>query len=194
MKLAVFKDYGVGRVFRPTLRFSRFRTPLSSCPKRTSPASTSRRTGCIWLYQKQQLRDYLKSPLKAWRRLQENDNDKKRDFFYTRRSNARRRRRVRCRADRVRPLAAHARVAEGQGAPVQAGVLDSLHHSLRRYVRSAFAGHPPGGLPAGRPVRGDYRYLSPCCCSKAFPEEKIVHGLSGRRYRSLPAPSPTEAG
>src|SRR5574343_1257953 len=57
-------------------------------------------------------------------------------------------RRVRCRADRLRPLAAHAGFAEGQGPPVQACVLDSLHHPLRRYVRPAFAGHSPGSLPA----------------------------------------------
>lgn len=80
MKLAVFKDYGVGRYFAQL---------FDSIPDTTFFLSEKNKSGLNitphrvhLLTKKQQLRDYLKSPLKAWRRLQENDNDKKRDFFY----------------------------------------------------------------------------------------------------------------
>lgn len=80
MKLAVFKDYGVGRYFAQL---------FDSIPNTTFFLSEKNKSGLNitphrvhLLTKKQQLRDYLKSPLKAWRRLQENDNDKKRDFFY----------------------------------------------------------------------------------------------------------------
>lgn len=80
MKLAVFKDYGVGRYFAQL---------FDSIPDTTFFLSEKNKSGLNitphrvhLLTKKQQLRDYLKSPLKAWRRLKENDNDKKRDFFY----------------------------------------------------------------------------------------------------------------
>lgn len=80
MKLAVFKDYGVGRYFAQL---------FDSIPDTTFFLSEKNKSGLNitphrvhLLTKKQQLRDYLKSPLKAWRRLQENDKDKKRDFFY----------------------------------------------------------------------------------------------------------------
>ena len=80
MKLAVFKDYGVGRYFAQL---------FDSIPDTTFFLSEKNKSGLNitphrvhLLTKKQQLREYLKSPLKAWRRLQENDNDKKRDFFY----------------------------------------------------------------------------------------------------------------
>ena len=80
MKLAVFKDYGVGRYFAQL---------FDSIPDTTFFLSEKNKSGLNitphrvhLLTKKQQLRDYLKAPLKAWRRLKENDNDKKRDFFY----------------------------------------------------------------------------------------------------------------
>jgi len=80
MKLAVFKDYGVGRYFAQL---------FDSIPDTTFFLSEKNKSGLNitphrvhLLTKKQQLRDYLKSPLKAWQRLKENDNDKKRDFFY----------------------------------------------------------------------------------------------------------------
>lgn len=80
MKLAVFKDYGVGRYFAQL---------FDSIPDTTFFLSEKNKSGLNitphrvhLLTKKQQLRDYLTSPLKAWRRLQENDKDKKRDFFY----------------------------------------------------------------------------------------------------------------
>jgi glycosyltransferase involved in cell wall biosynthesis len=80
MKLAVFKDYGVGRYFAQL---------FDSIPDTTFFLSEKNKSGLNitphrvhLLTKKQQLRDYLKSPLKAWRRLKENDNDRKRDFFY----------------------------------------------------------------------------------------------------------------
>ncbi len=80
MKLAAFTDYGVGRSFAQL---------FDSIPDTTFFLSEKNKSGLNitphrvhLLTKKQQLRDYLKSPLKAWRRLQENDNDKKRDFFY----------------------------------------------------------------------------------------------------------------
>ena len=80
MKLAVFKDYGVGRYFAQL---------FDSIPDTTFFLSEKNKSGLNitphrvhLLTKKQQLHDYLKAPLKAWRRLKENDNDKKRDFFY----------------------------------------------------------------------------------------------------------------
>lgn len=80
MKLAVFKDYGVGRYFAQL---------FDSIPDTTFFLSEKNKSGLNitphrvhLLTKKQQLRDYLKSPLQAWQRLKENDNDKKRDFFY----------------------------------------------------------------------------------------------------------------
>ncbi len=80
MKLAVFKDYGVGRYFAQL---------FDSIPDTTFFLSEKNKSGLNitphrvhLLTKKQQLCDYLKSPLKAWQRLKENDNDKKRDFFY----------------------------------------------------------------------------------------------------------------
>ncbi|MCH2219598.1 MAG: glycosyltransferase family 4 protein [Dechloromonas sp.] len=81
MKLAVFKDYGVGRYFAQL---------FDSIPDTTFFLSEKNKSGLNitphrvhLLTKRQQLRDYLTSPLKAWRRLKENDNDKKRDFFYS---------------------------------------------------------------------------------------------------------------
>lgn len=80
MKLAVFKDYGVGRYFAQL---------FDSIPDTTFFLSEKNKSGLNvtphrvhLLTKKQQLLDYLTSPLKAWCRLKENGNDKKRDFFY----------------------------------------------------------------------------------------------------------------
>lgn len=80
MKLAVFKDYGVGRYFAQL---------FDSIPDTTIFLSEKNKSGLNitphrvhLLTKKLQLRDYLESPLKAWRRFIENDCDKKRDFFY----------------------------------------------------------------------------------------------------------------
>jgi len=80
MKLAVFKDYGFGRYFAQL---------FDSIPDTTFFISEKNKSGLNitphrvhLLTKKKQLHDYLTSPINAWRRLVENDYDKKRDFFY----------------------------------------------------------------------------------------------------------------
>ncbi len=86
MKLAVFKDYRVGRYFAQLFDSIPDTTFFLSEKNESTLNITPHRVHL--LTKKQQLRDYLKSPLKAWRRLQENDNDKSATSS-TRRSNAR---------------------------------------------------------------------------------------------------------
>lgn len=80
MKLAVFKDHGIGRFFAQ-LFDDIPETTFFISEKNKSGLNVTRQTQHI-LSEKMQIRHILRAPLKAWKRLRENDFDRKRDFHY----------------------------------------------------------------------------------------------------------------
>ncbi|MFZ2855014.1 MAG: glycosyltransferase family 4 protein [Rhodocyclaceae bacterium] len=80
MKLAVFKDHGIGRFFAQ-LFDDIPETTFFISEKNKSGMNVTRQAKYI-LSEKEQARHILKAPLKAWQRLRENDFDRKRDFHY----------------------------------------------------------------------------------------------------------------
>jgi len=80
MKLAVFKDHGIGRFFAQLFDDIPEATFYIS-EKNKSGMNVTRRAKHV-LSEKEQIRRILKAPLKAWKRLRENDFDRKRDFHY----------------------------------------------------------------------------------------------------------------
>lgn len=80
MKLAVFKDHGIGRFFAQL---------FDNIPETTFFLSAKNKSGMnvtqqpkFILSEKKQVRKILRQPIRAWRRLRENDYDRKRDFHY----------------------------------------------------------------------------------------------------------------
>lgn len=80
MKLAVFKDHGIGRYFAQL---------FDAIPETTFFLSGKNKSGQdvtslpkVILSDKTQLRSILRHPIDAWRRYKENDSDRKRDFHY----------------------------------------------------------------------------------------------------------------
>lgn len=80
MKLAVFKDHGVGRYFAQL---------FDGIPDTTFYLSDKNKSGLdvtprdkVILSEAEQRRRILRAPLAAYRRLKENDFDRKRDFYY----------------------------------------------------------------------------------------------------------------
>ena len=80
MKLAVFKDHGIGRFFAQ-LFDDIPETTFFISEKNKSGMNVTRQAKHI-LSKKAQIRHILKAPLEAWERLRENDFDRKRDFHY----------------------------------------------------------------------------------------------------------------
>lgn len=80
MKLAVFKDHGIGRFFAQ-LFDDIPETTFFISEKNKSGMDVTRQAKHV-LSEKNQVRQILKAPLKAWQRLRENDFDRKRDFHY----------------------------------------------------------------------------------------------------------------
>jgi len=80
MKLAVFKDHGIGRFFAQ-LFDDIPETTFFLSEKNKSGMNVTRQAKHI-LSEKAQIRHILKNPLAAWKRLRENDFDRKRDFHY----------------------------------------------------------------------------------------------------------------
>jgi len=80
MKLAVFKDHGIGRFFAQLFDDIPEATFYIS-EKNKSGMNVTRQAKHV-LSKKEQIRCILKAPLKAWKRLRENDFDRKRDFHY----------------------------------------------------------------------------------------------------------------
>src|ERR1035437_4759426 len=80
MKLAVFSDHGIGRFFAQL---------FDGIPEATFFISEKNKSGMdvtprpkVILSEKNQARQILKAPLKAWQRHKENNFDRKRDFHY----------------------------------------------------------------------------------------------------------------
>jgi glycosyltransferase involved in cell wall biosynthesis len=80
MKLAVFKDHGVGRFFAQ-LFDDIPETTFFISEKNKSGMNVTRQAKHILSEKAQNLR-ILRAPLRAWKRLRENDFDRKRDFHY----------------------------------------------------------------------------------------------------------------
>lgn len=80
MKLAVFKDHGIGRYFAQLFDDISEATVYLSEKNKSGMNVTPRPT--VILSEKAQVRQVLKAPLKAWRRLKEIEFDRKRDFHY----------------------------------------------------------------------------------------------------------------
>lgn len=80
MKIAVFKDHGIGRYF--TQLFNDVpETTFFISAKNKSGMNVTQQAKYV-LSKKEQVRHILKAPIKAWRRLRENDYDRKRDFHF----------------------------------------------------------------------------------------------------------------
>lgn len=80
MKLAVFSDHGIGRYFAQL---------FDNIPEATFFISEKNKSGLnvtqhprYFLSERNQILHILKAPHKAWKRLKENDSDRKRDFHY----------------------------------------------------------------------------------------------------------------
>lgn len=80
MKLAVFKDHGIGRFFAQLFDNVPGTTFFISAKNKSGMDVTSQPK--YILSEKEQVRHIWKKPLKALQRLRENDFDRKRDFHY----------------------------------------------------------------------------------------------------------------